>query len=76
MIKNDELRPGMRGGHQMVIDSLSETIFLFGGWDGHQDLSDLWSYHIPSNKWKLLSNDVEAEVHIRVVRILIFFERC
>ncbi|XP_065207340.1 muskelin-like [Planococcus citri] len=61
MVKNDETRPGMRGGHQMVIDSLSETIFLFGGWDGHQDLSDLWSYHIPSNKWKLLSSDVEAE---------------
>ncbi|XP_046388437.1 muskelin [Ischnura elegans] len=54
-------RPGMRGGHQMVIDSAAETIYLFGGWDGNQDLSDLWSYHIPSGHWTLLSMDTEAQ---------------
>ncbi|KAK7582298.1 hypothetical protein V9T40_013743 [Parthenolecanium corni] len=61
LLKSAETRPGMRGGHQMCFDSISETIFLFGGWDGHQDLSDLWSYHVPTNKWKLISYDVESE---------------
>lgn len=67
LIKNAETRPGMRGGHQMCFDSISETIFLLGGWDGHQDMSDLWSYHVPTNKWKLISYDVEAEVCNRQV---------
>ena len=57
-------RPGMRGGHQMCLDPASETIFLFGGWDGNQDLSDLWSYHIPSQTWRLISPDTSAEVII------------
>lgn len=55
----------------MCFDSISETIFLFGGWDGHQDLSDLWSYHVPTNKWKLISYDVESEVcHLRMLLYL------
>lgn len=59
-------RPGMRGGHQMCLDPGSETIFLFGGWDGNQDLSDLWSYHIPSQTWRLISPDTSAEVLLSV----------
>ncbi|XP_039276619.1 muskelin [Nilaparvata lugens] len=54
-------QPGMRGGHQMCIDPHSETIFLLGGWDGNQDLSDLWAYHVPSKQWRLISNDTEAQ---------------
>jgi len=49
------LRPGMRGGHQMCVDAMTETIFLFGGWDGTQDLADFWSFHIPTQKWTLIS---------------------
>ncbi|KAK6643717.1 hypothetical protein RUM43_005227 [Polyplax serrata] len=56
-----EIRPGMRGGHQMCIDSQTETVYLFGGWDGNQDMSDFWSYHVPSCKWNLISRDTEAE---------------
>ncbi|XP_064105784.1 muskelin-like isoform X1 [Macrobrachium nipponense] len=54
-------RPGMRGGHQMCIDTNTQTIYLFGGWDGMQDLSDLWSYHIPSQEWTCISRDTHAE---------------
>ncbi|XP_018909905.1 muskelin [Bemisia tabaci] len=54
-------RPGMRGGHQMCIDVVSETIYLIGGYDGNHDLSDLWSYHIPSNQWTLISSDTESD---------------
>ncbi|KAK3912329.1 Muskelin [Frankliniella fusca] len=56
-----ECRPGMRGGHQMCLDPSSETIYLFGGWDGNQDLSDMWEYHIPSQEWTLCCPDTSQE---------------
>lgn len=59
-----ELRPGMRGGHQMCLDPSSETIYLFGGWDGNQDLCDMWAYHIPSQQWKLVSPNTSVEVRL------------
>ncbi|XP_023228527.1 muskelin-like [Centruroides sculpturatus] len=40
---------------------LIEMIYLFGGWDGMQDLADLWSYHIPSGEWTCLSRDTQNE---------------
>lgn len=43
------------------MDVNTETIYLFGGWDGAQDLNDLWSYHVPSNTWTLLSNNTEED---------------
>jgi hypothetical protein len=55
-------QPGMRGGHQMCIDPHADTIFLFGGWDGTQDLSDLWQYHVPTNQWTKLSSNTESQV--------------
>ncbi|ELU02476.1 hypothetical protein CAPTEDRAFT_169790 [Capitella teleta] len=56
-----DARPGMRGGHQMCIDVLSESIYLYGGWDGNQDLADLWSYHIPTHQWTCLTKNAEDE---------------
>ncbi|KAF4519079.1 hypothetical protein B566_EDAN001671 [Ephemera danica] len=53
--------PGMRGGHQMCMDPHTDTIFLFGGWDGTQDLSDFWQYHVPTSQWTKLSNKTEAQ---------------
>lgn len=52
-------RPCMRGGHQMCIDSHTSIIYLLGGWDGHKDLSDLWSFNIKTGIWKCISNNVE-----------------
>jgi muskelin len=48
-------RPGQRGGHQLIIDGDGETgtMYLYGGWDGSEDLSDLWSYDIKQSKWTL-----------------------
>ncbi|KAK7873640.1 hypothetical protein R5R35_009328 [Gryllus longicercus] len=60
-LADTETQPGMRGGHQMCMDPYNETIYLFGGWDGNQDLSDLWAYHVPTKKWTLVSKDTEAE---------------
>nr|CAD7399137.1 unnamed protein product [Timema cristinae] len=56
-----DVQPGMRGGHQMCMDPYTETIYLFGGWDGNQDLSDLWTYHVPTRKWTLIMRDTEVE---------------
>ncbi|KAL3852859.1 hypothetical protein ACJMK2_016468 [Sinanodonta woodiana] len=56
-----ENRPGMRGGHQMAIDVYAETIYLYGGWDGHQDLADLWTYYIPSRQWTCVMKNTEEE---------------
>ncbi|KAJ3612188.1 hypothetical protein NHX12_020464 [Muraenolepis orangiensis] len=57
----DDNRPGMRGGHQMVIDVQSETVYLFGGWDGTQDLADFWAYTVQENQWTCISRDTEKE---------------
>ncbi|XP_053982372.1 muskelin [Hylaeus anthracinus] len=55
-----EPKPGMRGGHQMVLDPSAELVYLFGGWDGNQDLSDLWAYNIATNKWTIICKDTET----------------
>ncbi|XP_034941544.1 muskelin [Chelonus insularis] len=55
----EDPKPGMRGGHQMVLDASAETLYLFGGWNGNQDLSDLWSYNISTGKWTLICKDSE-----------------
>ena len=51
--------PCMRGGHQMCIDSEADHIYLFGGWDGTKDLSDLWRYSLVSGEWVCLTNDAK-----------------
>ena len=50
---------GMRGGHQLVIDSTNSFMYLFGGWDGSEDLDDLWSYDIKNNSWTLIHANAE-----------------
>ena len=35
----------------------TSALYLFGGWDGHRELSDFWSFSIHHQKWQLLSAD-------------------
>lgn len=72
-LSSGEPKPGMRGGHQMVLDSTAEVLYLFGGWDGNQDLSDLWSYDIVADKWILICKDTEAVVSVNLM-LLIYLE--
>lgn len=58
---NSEKRPGMRGGHQLIIDSANSVMYLYGGWDGFEDLSDLWSYSIKRNSWTLIHERSEEK---------------
>ncbi|XP_071960685.1 muskelin-like [Antedon mediterranea] len=57
----DDKRPGMRGGHQMCIDVVTETIYLYGGWDGSQDLADFWAYKVADGKWQCLSRNTTEQ---------------
>ncbi|RVE51419.1 hypothetical protein evm_003974 [Chilo suppressalis] len=47
-------KPGPRGGHQLVVDAATGTLYLFGGWNGTEDLDDLWSYDTKAERWQLL----------------------
>ncbi len=49
--------PGKRGGHQMCWDPMTKRVYLFGGWDGNQDLADFWMYDVSSASWSCLSQD-------------------
>lgn len=53
--------PCGRGGHEMELDSEKGIIWLFGGWDGSKDLSDLWAYYIQEAKWRCISRDVRYQ---------------
>lgn len=52
-------KPGKRGGHQLVMDSEKQIIYLYGGFDGLDDLSDLWAFDIKSNTWELIHQNSE-----------------
>ncbi|CAH3026215.1 unnamed protein product [Porites evermanni] len=54
-------RPGMRGGHQMLIDMETQVIYLIGGWDGMVDLSDFWAFSVESGLWTCLSRNTEQD---------------
>lgn len=58
---NDGDSPCGRGGHEMELDSEKGIIWLFGGWDGSKDLSDLWAYYIQEAKWRCISRDVRYQ---------------
>ncbi|KAF6032458.1 MKLN1 [Bugula neritina] len=60
-VDGSDFRPGPRGGHQMVMNVNTETLYLYGGWDGQKDLADFWSFHVPSQQWTLISSDTEAD---------------
>lgn len=57
MMSSVEPKPAQRGGHQMCIDSHNEIIYLFGGFNGKNDLSDFWSFDLKTQKWKCLFAD-------------------
>lgn len=56
---DSKITPGMRGGHQLTIDSENGLMYLYGGWDGLEDLSDLWCYHMKNEKWELIHENSE-----------------
>lgn len=54
--------PTMRGGHQLCLDAVNQQLYLLGGWDGTQELADLWRYDIASQQWVCVCQDTSLLV--------------
>lgn len=59
--EEDYMYPCPRGGHSMVLDKKNDIIYIYGGWTGHQELSDLWSFDIKKNEWNLITKSSENQ---------------
>lgn len=59
-INVEGIRPGKRGGHQLVHDSKNRLIYLYGGWNGTDDLSDMWVYDLKTSQWTLVHEKSET----------------
>ncbi|KAF8594792.1 hypothetical protein BDV93DRAFT_611704 [Ceratobasidium sp. AG-I] len=59
IVPDGPVPPG-RGGHQLCMDVATGTIYLFGGWDGHANFADFWSYSVANNQWALISGDTST----------------
>lgn len=53
--------PPSRGGHQVCVDPINQTIYLFGGWDGLCDLADFWKFDLRSELWTQISSDTSKQ---------------
>lgn len=41
---------------------ITGILYMFGGWDGSSDLSDLWQFTVQTSLWECLSTDASQEV--------------
>ncbi|KAF4652513.1 hypothetical protein FOL47_011045 [Perkinsus chesapeaki] len=41
--------PSPRFGHSAVV--YGSCMYVFGGWDGHDTLNELWEFNFPSGRW-------------------------
>ena len=46
----------------MIFDPISRSIYVYGGWDGSKDLSDLWRYSLEEGSWRCMCRDSSAVV--------------
>ncbi|KAJ2724942.1 hypothetical protein GGI07_001604 [Coemansia sp. Benny D115] len=53
--------PLARGGHQMCVDEKNRRAYLFGGWDGTNNLGDLWMYSMVSGQWTCISSNTQEQ---------------
>eukprot|EP00033_Pygsuia_biforma_P002376 GCRY01002630.1.p1 GENE.GCRY01002630.1~~GCRY01002630.1.p1 ORF type:complete len:858 (-),score=233.66 GCRY01002630.1:127-2700(-) len=49
--------PQPRGGHQVVVHSETNKAYMFGGWNGQNDLGDFWSLDLNTLTWDLIHGD-------------------
>ena len=45
----------------MCMDEQDGFIYLFGGWDGQQNLDDFWVYDVRKDTWRMLSMATSRE---------------
>ncbi|KAI9504610.1 Muskelin N-terminus-domain-containing protein [Coemansia spiralis] len=53
--------PSARGGHQMCIDEEARIAYMYGGWDGANNLGDLWMLHMDTGKWVCISTNTRDQ---------------
>jgi hypothetical protein len=53
--------PSNRGGHAMTIDEENSKIYIFGGWNGAEDLDDFWMFDILKDEWKLITKSTARQ---------------
>ncbi|KAJ2602741.1 hypothetical protein H4R99_002594 [Coemansia sp. RSA 1722] len=53
--------PSARGGHQMCVDEESRYAYLYGGWDGTNNLGDLWMLSLDSGQWSCISSNTQDQ---------------
>ncbi|KAJ2162293.1 hypothetical protein GGF46_000784 [Coemansia sp. RSA 552] len=53
--------PPARGGHQMCVDEDSRVAYLYGGWDGTNNLDDLWRLDMTTGKWLCISTSTRDQ---------------
>ncbi|KAF7678808.1 Muskelin [Astathelohania contejeani] len=53
--------PPSRGGHQFIAYYPSNTLYLYGGWNGTEELGDLWIFDCERETWKKLSENTRLE---------------
>lgn len=67
--------PTMRGGHQLCMDPVNQHLLLLGGWDGTQELADLWRYDIVRQLWVCVCQDTSLLVS-SCTRVLLLIHCC
>ena len=59
-ISSSQHWPSSRAGHQMVFDPKSNSLLMFGGWNGYNDLADMWRFDVATTQWQLIEKDTKA----------------
>lgn len=49
-VPRSEAWPSDRGGHQMA--RLHNSLVLYGGWDGENELGDMWVFDVKNESWE------------------------
>ncbi|KAJ1960007.1 hypothetical protein GGI12_004036 [Dipsacomyces acuminosporus] len=53
--------PPARGGHQMCVDEDKREAYLYGGWDGANNLGDLWVLKMETGMWRCISSNTRDQ---------------
>eukprot|EP00731_Ephydatia_muelleri_P000964 Em0001g964a len=46
-----------KGAEQAMEQAAEEVLYMFGGWDGDQDLGDLWRFDVERGTWECVCSD-------------------
>lgn len=68
-IETQNTAPPARSGHSAVV--YQESMYVFGGWNGHTSLNDFYSFNFESQSWKKIESEgtppTKRRMHCTVV---------